>query len=88
MYRRNYNEIYDTTYTQVDVGDYISSPLVHTTNQKEYYITQAPANIINISYDFKTNLTTGTYRLDFVLYDNNVEIGTVSRYIIIHKPEE
>ncbi len=88
MYRRNYNEIYDTTYTQVDVGDYISSPLVHTTNQKEYYITQAPANIINISYDFKTNLTTGTYRLDFALYDNNVEIGTVSKYIIIHKPEE
>ena len=88
MYRRNYNEIYDTTYTLVDLGDYVSSPIEHTTNNKEYYITKAPTEEINLNWNLKDTLTTGTYRLDFALYDNNVEIGTVSRYIIIHETEE
>ena len=87
MYRRNYNEVYDTTYSLVDLGNYVSSPMEHTNNQKEYYITKAPTDEINLNLNLKQNLTTGTYRLDFALYDNNVEIGTVSRYIIIHKNE-
>ena len=53
-------------------------------NQKEYYITKAPVDEINLNLELMRNLTTGTYRLDFALYDNDVEIEIVSRYIIIH----
>ena len=84
MYRRNYNEVYDTTYSLVDLGNYVSTPMEHTSNQKEYYITKAPVDEINLNLELMRNLTTGTYRLDFALYDNDVEIEIVSRYIIIH----
>ncbi len=88
MYRRNYNQIYDTTYTLVDLGNYISTPMERSTNLNEYYISKIPTDEIDLNLSLKNNIITGTYRLDFILYDNNVEIGTISKYIIIHDSSE
>ena len=59
-----------------------------STNLNEYYISKIPTDEIDLNLSLKNNIITGTYRLDFILYDNNVEIGTISKYIIIHDSSE
>ena len=84
MNRRLYNEEYSTKYEAVNITDYISNQLSPVVGQPNTYrlITNPDAlNIIRLGT--KENLQTGTYRLDFKLYDDSVFIGEVSRYIII-----
>ena len=88
MYRRNYNQIYESSYTLVDLSNYITTPMERSSNINEYYLSKIPTDEIALNFNFKDNIITGTYRLDFILYDNNVEIGTISRYIIIHDSSE
>ena len=83
MFRRDYTSLYATDYEEVDLTSYVSDTLISTTLENEYLILNSPnaTNVMNLS--MKTYLKTGTYRLDFSLYDGDVYIGKISRYIII-----
>ena len=83
MYRRKYNEIYDTNYELVDLQNYVSQSLFTTNNQKEYLIVDGPSSTNNATLMLKEELLTGTYRLSFRLYDGDTMIGEVVRYIVI-----
>ena len=83
LYRRKYDTLYDTSYEEVDLRDYVTNILTTTTNENEFLILGTPLSNNVMEYTMKPNLLTGTYRLDYSLYDGSVFIGTISRYIII-----
>ena len=83
MYRRSYNNIDDTNYLLVDFQDYVSTALIKADNDKEYIIVDNPNEETNIKIYLNKNLVSGTYKLEFILYDNSSPIGTVEKYIII-----
>ena len=82
MYRRRYDQVYDTNYDLVDFQDFIDMELVET-NHYEYVLTDSPNATNSFDLPMVENLTTGTYRLVFRLYDNNTKIGEIVRYIIV-----
>lgn len=83
MYRRKYDEIYDTDYELVDLQDYVNQALFGTNNTNEYLIINNPNATNELTLMLKSELETGTYRLSFRLYDDNTMIGEVVRYIIV-----
>lgn len=83
MYRREYDEIYDTGYQLVDFSTFADENLIYTTNQYEYMIVGNPTQSTSATILLKDNLLTGTYRLSFRLYDGETMIGEVIRYIIV-----
>ena len=83
MYRRRYDAIYDTHYDLVDLQDYVTQSLFTTDNEKEYLIVEDPSANNSFTMALESGLLTGTYRLAFRLYDNDVMIGEIIRYIII-----
>jgi hypothetical protein len=83
MYRRTYNDYYDTEYEEVDLQDYIDQELTPSSNSLEYILSGRPVASIDYTFKMKESLRTGTYKLVFKLYDNNTFIGDVTRYIII-----
>ena len=83
MYRRNYDEVYDTTWTLVDAKDYFSGALSNGFVEKEYVALQRPTDNSSFTFNLKDNLISGTYKLEFILYDDSSAIGTVVKYIII-----
>ena len=83
LYRRKYDQIYDTRYDLVDLADYVDQDLFTTNNPKEYLLISNPPAHSSFNLAMKEELLTGTYRLIFRLYDNDVLIGDITRYIII-----
>ena len=83
MYRRQYDEAYDTDYDLVDLQDYAANTLTATNNQYEYRLSNNPSAVNTFSIPFGNDLTTGTYRLSFRLYDSDTMIGEINRYIVI-----
>ena len=83
MYRRQYDEIYDTGYDLVDLQDYVDQQLFGTSNQYEYLLIDNPNATNQFTLVMNDQLLTGTYRLAFRLYDNNTMIGEIIRYIVI-----
>ena len=83
MYRRMYNQVYDTNYELVDLQDYVGPSLTTTTNNYEYMLINGPLAVNQRELALDTNLVTGTYRLVFKLYDGDTLIGDVIEYIII-----
>jgi len=83
LYRRDYDIVYDTTYTLVDLKDYVTNNLEQTTTDKEYLVVDNPNTTTSVGFSMKTNLMSGTYKLQFILYDGTTAIGTVDKYIII-----
>ena len=83
LYRRRYDEIYSTDYELVDLGDYVNNTLFGTNKDKEYLMVNNPNEESELKLMFKDNLLNGTYRLEFILYDDNTEIGSIDKYIII-----
>ena len=83
MYRRRYDQIYDTNYELVDLQDYVRFPLTTTNNEYEYMLINSPRATNSMELAMGTNMLTGTYRLVFMLYDNDTLIGDVTEYIII-----
>lgn len=53
----------------------------HQQNQYEAFTTPAATNALTLH--LKTNLTTGTYKVMFKLYDGSSFIGEAYEYIII-----
>ena len=83
MYRREYNEVYDTDYELVDLADYLNQTLSSTSNENEYLLIENPSATNSFTLLMKNELLTGTYRLVFRLYDDDTKIGEIIRYIIV-----
>ena len=83
LYKRDYTTIYSTDYELVDLQDYLVQTLNTTNNSKEYLLTNEPLRDANYTYNLKENLTTGTYKFRISLYDRNVYIGSVEKYLVI-----
>ena len=85
LYRRTYSEIYRYTYSLIDYTTMFSTQLTPSSNTNEYIMTTTPSATNRLILSTKDNLTTGTYRLEFKLYDNDVYIGSAYRDIIVLK---
>jgi hypothetical protein len=83
MYRRSYEHIDDTNYILVDAKDYFDNVFTNGTTQKEYTLINNPSENNTFIFTFKNNLITGTYKMEFILYDGSSAIGSVEKYIII-----
>ena len=83
LYRRKYDEIYEKEYEEVDLANYTNQNLTATANKNEYFVITNPQANNNFKLELKDNLTTGTYKLAFRLYDGTNYIGEDYEYIII-----
>lgn len=83
FYRRNYDTVYDNNFTLVDLTDYITNSLTPTARDKEYLVVNNPNEINNFTLLLKDKLQIGTYKFEFILYDDDSQIGTIEKYIII-----
>lgn len=83
LYRRDYSETYSQNYTLVDLSDYVSDLLTSTGREKEYVVSNNPLSSFTKFLLLKPNLTTGTYKLVFKLYDGNVYVGEAYEYMVI-----
>ena len=84
MYRRLYNTVYSTSYELVDFQDYVTDTLTSTNVSNAYLIIRNPRSTNTFEINLETDgMLSGTYRLDFELYDNNAFIGKHPVYIVI-----
>lgn len=83
LYRRNYNTIYENTYELVNLQEYITNNLNLSNNSNEYLYTESPTSNMQFTCNLKQNLTSGTYKLVFKLYDGDEYIGEAYEYLII-----
>ena len=81
--RRTYAAAFTYNYTSFDYNNIFTTELDSTGNTNEYYVARYPnsENLFNLTT--KDNLTTGTYRLEFRLYDYDTYIGSAYRDIIV-----
>lgn len=83
LYRRDYSEVYSNTYNLVDLEDYFSDQFTETNLENVYMLFDPPTSTMTSIVHLKDNLTSGTYKVVFGLYDNNTFIGDVCKYIVI-----
>ncbi len=84
LYRRSYDDVYEMDYNLVDIKDYITNELdEYGTNSKIYDLIDEVSSTNTYQFHFKSNLVTGTYKLEFRLYDGTSYVGNVIRYVII-----
>lgn len=83
LYRRDYSETYSQNYTLVDLKDYVSDLLTSTGREKEYVVSKNPLSSFTKYLLLKPNLTTGTYKLVYKLYDGDVYVGEAYEYMVI-----
>lgn len=91
VYKRNIDDKSTNEYTEIaidelftNIFDYPNAPLVKQ-DDYEYMISTSPTSNIDLSYNLKDNLLSGTYRLTFKLYDGNQLIDEDVEYIIVRK---
>ena len=82
LQRRNYDNIYDTEYTTVNLLDYVSNNLV-STGENEYMLEENPTGDIDKFLYLKEDLISGTYKIVLKLYDGDTYIGDCMEYVII-----
>ena len=84
LYRRSYTDIYEMDYSVVDITDYVSNELEeYGTNSKIYDLIDEVQSVNTYKFYMKNSLVTGTYKLEFRLYDGTSYVGSITRYIII-----
>ena len=54
-----------------------------TSNENEYLINDDPDDEFEVEFETGENLMSGTYKMQFILYDENAIIGSVDKYFII-----
>ena len=67
----------------MDASDYFSNAFFSGTTDSEYTIINTPQESNTYTFLLKDNLVTGTYKMEFILYDGNSRYGSVEKYIII-----
>ena len=83
LYRRKYDNIYSYEYEQVDLSTYVTNALTTTSVQKEYLVTSNVQASQNYTLTTRTNLMTGTYKIRFSLYDDDILIANMDKSVII-----
>ena len=84
LYRRKYDQIYSYDYQLIDLNDFVTNTLVATNVSKEYLVTDLVRATQNYTLTIKdSNLTTGTYKVVFTLYDGTNKICDMDKAIII-----
>lgn len=92
LYKRNTDNKDTTAYTEIDFNTLFSnkfnSPSELSYSAKSLYekmlkVTAGTSN--TLYFNFNDNLTSGTYKLVFKLYDNNQLIDEDSKYVIVKK---
>lgn len=83
LQRRNYDETYSMQYETVDFTDYFTNNYSKGYNENEYIVIENPIDTHNLNFFFKENLITGTYKIVFKLYDEDVYIGEAYEYFVI-----
>ncbi|MDO5555528.1 MAG: hypothetical protein Q4G09_02420 [Clostridia bacterium] len=82
--RRDYSQTYSLNYKEVDLADYVSDILTPADiGNDEYIVSTNPSTTSTFFLTLKENLTTGTYKLVYKLYNGSVYIGETYEYIII-----
>ncbi len=82
LYRRTYNDVYDTTYEKVDLAKLVTNKL-DLIGEEEYMFIDDPNTTSKKTLYLRTSLRSGTYRFEFSLYDNDNYIGNSYTYIIV-----
>ena len=72
----------DTTYSLVDATNYFTDELT-VSGTNEYLIVDDPDDEFTVTYHTDEGLVSGTYKMEFRLYDDTSLIGTVEKYFII-----
>ena len=67
----------------MDLKDYLSDLLTSTGREKEYVVSKNPLSSFTKYLLLKPNLTTGTYKLVYKLYDGDVYVGEAYEYMVI-----
>ena len=83
LYRRSYEEEYSNTYNIVDILDYVTNEIVSENDDNIYDIISQLNATNTYTFTLKDELRTGTYKLEFRLYDGDSYVGEVFKYIII-----
>ena len=84
LYRRKYDQIYSYDYEKVDLQDYVTNTLTATDIENEYLVTDLVRNTQNFTLTMNNGeLTTGTYKVVFTLYDGRNRISDMDKAIII-----
>ena len=83
LYRRDYTSIYASTYSLVDLKDYVTDTLIETGTENEYLVTDNPQATQNFALRLRENIMSGTYKFVFALYDGENYIGEVEKMVII-----
>ena len=86
LQRREYDDVVNyisTKYNTVDLAEYVVSSLTPTDKEFEYNIGTVTIPNMTYSITLDEELTTGTYRLMFKLYDDGIYIGEAFEYIVI-----
>ena len=84
LYRRSYSSQFALNYNLVDLSNYISNNVTEFgNNTKIYNIIEEQGSTSSYTFTFNQSLTTGTYKLDFRLYDGNAYVGNIIKYVII-----
>ena len=84
MYRKNQLTAYNQDYTLIDMQNYTQSTLDEYI-ESVYYVSRSAIsgnNTFNYSLN-TTNLDKTCYKFVFDLYDGNVKVESISKYIII-----
>ena len=95
--RRDYTTVYNSNYIETELSNYIRNILINDISATigetykiqgeilEETINGIPENVtnMNISMQLKDNLTAGTYKINFKLYDGEEFIGEAYKMIII-----
>jgi len=84
LYRRDYSNIYSNSYNLVNLQDYVENELTLTNINDIYLVTSSPSEKFDFDLGLKDKLVTGTYKVVFSLYDDDVYIGEVYKYIVIN----
>ncbi len=88
--KRNTNDKDTTNYTEIDPNELFTTTFVNPAvnsltpgSTHEKMVTTSPTASINVSYNIKDNVDTGTYKVTFRLYNKNNLIDEVDKYLII-----
>ena len=82
--KRDITDIDSVTYTPVPFSNLFTNNLT-AVNATEYELDMDNLNTKDFEFTLKNNLTSGTYRLVFKLYDNDQLIDDDVKYVIVKK---
>lgn len=73
----------DQSYALVDLGDYIDDSLEEASSNVYYLTSGTPQSDDNYTLNIASSAETFAYKLVFYLYNGDVKVSEVEKYIII-----